>query len=101
MDSLDEDGYLRFSKEIMLNELKELNVDEDTFLECLEKVQQLDPIEVGARDLVECLILQIENSGEYDEDLINIIKEDLDLIASNKVKEISKNIRFRCKDVLI
>ncbi|WP_278681297.1 RNA polymerase factor sigma-54 [Paraclostridium bifermentans] len=100
IDSLDEDGYLRFSEKIMLNEL---NVDEDTFLECLEKVQQLDPIGVGARDLVECLILQIENSGEYDEDLINIIKEDLDLIASNKVKEISKKHKIpmqRCVNLV-
>ena len=103
IDSLDEDGYLRFSEKVMLNELKQLNIDEDVFLDCLKKVQQLDPIGVGARDLVECLILQVENSGDYDEDLINIIKEDLDLIASNKVKEISKKHKIpmqRCVNLV-
>lgn len=90
IDSLDEDGYLRSCEKIIENAVKELNIDENIFLECLKKVQQLDPIGVGARDLAECLILQIKNMNEYDECLIKIIKEDLDLIACNKIKDISK-----------
>lgn len=100
IDSLDEDGYLRTSEKLMINEL---NIEESTFLDCLKKVQQLDPIGVGARNLAECLIIQIKNLGDYDQDLINIIKEDLDLIALNKVKEISKKHKIpmqRCVNLV-
>ena len=87
IDSLDEDGYLRIEEQYILGDL---GIDKFTFENCLTKIQQLDPIGVGARNLVECLIIQIKNQGIYDEDLIQIIKEDLNLIASNKIKEISK-----------
>lgn len=70
--------------------INDLGVERSTFENCLEKIQQLDPVGVGARDLVECLIIQVKSQGVYDEELINIIKKDLDLIALNKVKEISK-----------
>ena len=68
----------------------ELNVEMSTFENCLKKIQQLDPVGVGARNLSECLIIQAKNQGIDDENLIDIIREDLDLIALNKVKEISK-----------
>ena len=87
IDSLDEDGYLRVSEQWMIDEL---DVEVTTFEKCLNIIQQLDPIGVGARNLAECLIIQAKNQGIYEEELITIIEEDLDLIALNKVKEISK-----------
>lgn len=87
IDSLDEDGYLRVEERYMLDDL---NVEKEEFEKSLSIIQQLEPVGVGARDLVECLIIQANNQGVYDEQLIKIIKEDLDLIALNKVKEISK-----------
>lgn len=87
IDSLDEDGYLRVEERYMLDDL---NIEKEEFEKSLSIIQQLEPVGVGARDLVECLIIQANNQGVYDEDLIKIIKEDLDLIALNKVKEISK-----------
>lgn len=70
--------------------MDELDVEVTTFEKCLNIIQQLDPIGVGARNLAECLIIQAKNQGIYEEELITIIEEDLDLIALNKVKEISK-----------
>lgn len=100
IDSLDEDGYLRVSqKEIQ----EELDIDEDMFESCLYNVQQLEPSGVGARSLSECLIIQMENQGIYDEKLIQIIEEDLNLIGLNKFKEISKkhNISLqRCVNLI-
>ncbi len=87
IDSLDEDGYLRVEEKHILDDL---NVEKEEFEKSLSIIQQLEPVGVGARDLVECLIIQANNKGIYDEELIKIIKEDLDLIALNKVKEISK-----------
>ena len=101
--SLDEDGYLRNFDSIILNAINKLKIDENMFLKCLDKVQQLDPIGVGARDLAECLILQLENNNENDEDLIKIIQQDLDLIALNKIKDISKKHKIpmqRCVNLV-
>lgn len=87
IDSLDENGYLGVDeKEI----IKQLNIDEIIFEECLAKIQQLEPSGVGARTLSECLVIQMHQLGLYNELLENIIFNDLELIANNKYKDISK-----------
>lgn len=87
IDSLDDDGYLRVSQNDIQDELE---IDEDMFEDCLYNIQQLEPSGVGARNLSECLIIQMENQGINDEKLRCIIEEDLNLIGLNKFKEISK-----------
>ncbi|RDY24393.1 RNA polymerase sigma-54 factor [Romboutsia maritimum] len=100
IDSLDEDGYLRIDE----NELiKELSTDKKTFTECLENIQQLEPIGVGARDISECLIIQMKNLGIYNEILGEIVVNDLNLIAKNKYKEITKKYNIplqRCVSLI-
>lgn len=87
IDSLDEDGYLRIDE----NEIIDiLNIDKSLFYNCLDKVQQLEPSGVGARNLSECLIIQMRNLGIYNEILEEIVKNDLNLVGNNKHKEISK-----------
>lgn len=87
IDSLDENGYLRIDE----NEIKsELNIDSNTFEKSLEIVQQLEPIGVGARNLSECLIIQLRNLGIKNEVLEEIIFNDLELIGNNKYKDIVK-----------
>jgi RNA polymerase sigma-54 factor len=61
--NIDEEGYLRRDAELMVDDLVfqvgvETNDDELKML--IKKVQQLDPAGVGARDLQECLQLQLE-----------------------------------------
>ena len=87
IDSLDEDGYLRSDENEIINILK---IGKDTFEDCLLNIQQLEPSGVGARDLSECLIIQMQNLGLHNEILEEIVSKDLNLIASNKYKEISK-----------
>jgi RNA polymerase sigma-54 factor len=61
IDCLDERGYLTDS----FSDLQETlalptPLNEDIFERCLQHIQQLEPIGVGARDLRECLLLQLE-----------------------------------------
>ena len=58
IDSLDEDGYLRVKDIDIINALR---ITEEEFEECLKTVQQLEPVGVGARDLSECLLIQMDN----------------------------------------
>lgn len=61
--SIDEDGYLRRPLESITDDLlfnHGLNVTERDVERVLGKVQRLDPPGIAARDLQECLILQLE-----------------------------------------
>ncbi|KAA2303291.1 RNA polymerase factor sigma-54 [Clostridioides difficile] len=87
IDSLDEDGYLRTEEKVIVDTLK---IDEELFEKCLISVQQLEPSRVGARSLSECLMIQMASLGIYNEILEEIVTKDLNLIANNKYKEISK-----------
>ncbi len=63
--SLDDDGYLRRSIDSIVDDLSfraNVETDEDEVMEMLKVIQDFDPAGVGARDLRECLLLQIRFS---------------------------------------
>jgi RNA polymerase sigma-54 factor len=60
--NLDEDGYLRRSLDQVVNDLAftaNVMTDEEELGKALKEVQSLDPAGVGARDLRECLLIQL------------------------------------------
>ena len=62
--SLDDDGYLRRSIDSIVDDMSfRANVEttEEEVLQMLKVVQEFEPAGVGARDLRECLLLQIRN----------------------------------------
>ncbi|MCB0771973.1 MAG: RNA polymerase factor sigma-54 [Flavobacteriales bacterium] len=61
--NLDEDGYLRRELDQIVNDLAftaNITTDEEELGRVLREVQSLDPPGVAARDLRECLLLQLE-----------------------------------------
>ena len=65
--NIDEAGYLRRKLDAIVDDLAfSLNIDttEEELLEILRIIQDFDPVGVGARDLQECLLLQIENKDQ-------------------------------------
>ncbi|TET79148.1 hypothetical protein E3J38_07630, partial [candidate division TA06 bacterium] len=62
VDSLDDDGYLR---SVNVEEIATaLNVEVEKVEDALALLQSLDPPGVGARELKECLLIQLRNSGK-------------------------------------
>ena len=62
--SLNDDGYLRRSIDSIVDDLSfraNVETDEEEVLQMLKVVQEFEPVGVGARDLRECLLLQIRN----------------------------------------
>lgn len=62
--SLDDDGYLRRSIDNIVDDLSfraNVETNEEEILEMLKVIQEFEPAGVGARDLRECLLLQIKN----------------------------------------
>ena len=86
--SLDADGYLRRDLESLVDDMAfraGISTDADEVERMLEVVQELEPSGVGARDLRECLLLQLR-AGKQSRDTVNAerILEDYFPEFSNK-----------------
>ena len=69
MGNIDEDGYLRRKLESIVDDLafsQNIKATEEELLFILRIVQDFDPPGVGARDLQECLLIQIERKDQDD-----------------------------------
>ncbi|WP_223879035.1 RNA polymerase factor sigma-54 [Chitinimonas arctica] len=93
VEALDDDGYLRMAMD-EIGEMAELTPPPD---ECelgmaLKLVQSFEPAGVGARDVRECLLLQLENlPPQADAVLISaIVGEHLNQLAQRDIKGIAK-----------
>ena len=61
--SLDDDGYLRRSLDSLVDDISfraNIETTEEEVLSMLKVIQEFDPVGVGARDLQECLLLQVK-----------------------------------------
>lgn len=62
--SIDDDGYLRREPIAIIDDLmfaQNVSATEEEIKSLLKRVQQFDPPGIGARDLQECLIIQLSN----------------------------------------
>ncbi|MDM0796898.1 RNA polymerase factor sigma-54 [Clostridium perfringens] len=89
VECLDQKGYLDIKKEELM---WELGCSEETFNRSLIVIQNLEPAGIGARDLKECLEIQLERKGEYDPIVKEIIYNHLDDLADNKYQVIAKDL---------
>ncbi|GAB6183397.1 RNA polymerase factor sigma-54 [Thermodesulfovibrio hydrogeniphilus] len=95
--NIDEDGYLRASEE----EISSLaNSDIETVKKAIALVQEFDPTGVGARNLKECLLLQIKALGLNDTIVHRIIDEHLEDIQKKKYEKIAKKFNIPLQEVI-
>lgn len=86
--SIESDGYIRRELEAIINDLafsQYVETDIDELEELLRKIQNFEPAGIGARNLQECLLLQLERRDHLDESVI-IAKE----IVENLFTEFTK-----------
>jgi RNA polymerase sigma-54 factor len=88
--SLDNDGFFTGSLD-EIAALAEVTLEEAEA--GLAAVQQLDPPGVGARDLAEALALQLESLGIEEPNVMRIVREHLDDVASNHFRKIARALR--------
>jgi RNA polymerase sigma-54 factor len=87
--NLDEDGYLKVSLEDIRSETQlSLEVVEGT----LRKIQQFDPVGVAARELKECLLIQLEQIAVRDPVAEKIVAEHLSLLKNRNHPIIAKRL---------
>jgi RNA polymerase sigma-54 factor len=96
VENLDAKGYLSVCLSDICKELKISNEDAETSLEIL---QSLDPQGIGARNLKECLKIQLYNLALDDEKIYKIIDDYLELLAENKYNVIAKELKVTISEV--
>lgn len=94
IDSLDDDGYLlQDLNELMTLLPVELNIGFDDLQRALQRLQHFDPAGVGARNLQECLLLQLQtmpDSADHRDQAIKVVRDYLDILASHDFGQIKK-----------
>ena len=93
--SLDENGYLTQDIPQMTEELNiklGIEISESQMYEALLTVQSLDPAGVGARDLAECLIIQLQRKEDSEriDNAIMVVEEALEDFKSKQIDKIIK-----------
>ena len=99
IDSINEDGYLKASaEEIIMTLAREgIEIEGDEVESTLHQIQNFDPIGVGARDLRECLLLQLR---QFDQDLnqikyaTEIICKHFDLLSNRAIPQIKRIMKL-------
>ena len=95
LDSLDRWGYLR---EPLEQVAEKMGQPMERMEQLLFVVQSLEPAGVGARDLSECLLLQLERRMECPEQLRFIVTDCLELLAKNQIPAIAKKAQIPVKE---
>lgn len=91
IDNLDHRGYLECDLEIICKELK---ISKELGEKALLIVQDLEPYGIGARDIKECLLIQLDKLALDDEKMITIVNNHLEDIANNKYALIGKSLNI-------
>lgn len=94
--SLDEDGYLRSPLEELA---QSAGVSEAALERVLEKIRGFEPAGVGARDLADCLLLQLTRRGEGNGLAARILRHHLQQLARHRYEEIARDLRVPISDV--
>jgi RNA polymerase sigma-54 factor len=88
---IDSDGYLRTT----LNEICKVTGTEMRQADkCLAMIQKMEPAGVGARNLEECLKLQLERSNQFECDIKKLIAFHLKDVASCHMNKIAREMHI-------
>ena len=93
---LDEDGWL--SQED-LDGLAELNIPQPLIRQALDTVQSLDPAGVGARDLPECLLLQLDRRGSVSPAVRELVTRFLPELSRKHYGPISRELGLSVEEI--
>ena len=89
IESLDDNGYLSMP----VGEIAgATGFSEKQAEDALKMIQTLDPAGVGARNLQECLMIQLDAIGMLTEDCRRIVEDHLENLANNRLNVIAKDI---------
>lgn len=96
IENIDDDGYFSGSMHALCAEAGRSIEDGQRLLEL---VQQLSPRGVGARDLAECLALQIDDGLPYADVIRDMLRTGLDDLAENRTTKLMRVYHLTIDDL--
>jgi len=94
--NIDERGYLQSSLEEIA---RQAGVPEPVVVSALARIQEFDPTGVGARDLKECLTLQVRALGIDDPIVLRILAEALDPLIKRDFRGVARQLGISVEEV--
>ena len=96
INNLNQDGYLKAS----IEEIAALTeIDTEAVEEALSFVQEFDPIGVGARDLQECLLLQLKPLNLQGTLVEKILAENFNELELKKFKQLASKFKITIEEI--
>lgn len=96
--SVEDDGYIRRPLRSIVNDLaftQNIYTNEEEIVTILHKIQGFEPAGIGARDLQECLLLQLDRNDHTDmvvESAVKIIDEHFEEFTKKHFDKIQKKL---------
>ncbi|WP_432697954.1 RNA polymerase factor sigma-54 [Marinobacterium sp. YM272] len=104
IDGIEPDGYLTLSVEELIEQFTRqypedfIETEQDEIEAVLHRVQQFDPPGVAARDLSECLAIQLRQldpDTPYLQDALRLVSEHLQLLGNHDYKTLLRRMRVK------
>lgn len=102
VDAVDETGYLTVPLEDILESIGDEEIDIDEVEAVLKRIQRFEPVGVAAKDLRDCLLIQLsqfDKTTPWLEEARLIISDHLDLLANHDFRTLMRVTRLK-EDVL-
>ena len=102
--SLDDDGYLRRPLTSLVDDLafsQNVFAEEDEVEEVLKVIQSFDPAGVGARDLQECLLIQLRKRDHLPtvQKAINVVKHYLEEFTKKHYDKLERSLNMNSDEL--
>ncbi len=102
--SLDDDGYLRRPIPSLVDDLafsQNVIAEEDEVLEMLKVIQGFDPAGVGARDLQECLLIQLRKKEQSPviQKAIHVVEDYLDEFTKKHYDKLERSLNMDSEEL--
>lgn len=98
IDALDDEGYLTCDAEEIITILgDDVEVEEDEVEAMIRLTQAMDPVGVAARDLQECLMLQLaqcDKDTPWLKEAIKLVNDHLQLLASHDYNQLTRRMKL-------
>lgn len=102
--NLDDDGYLKLADvegDPLIRLCNEADVPMSVGTKMLRKIQHLDPVGCGSRDLLECLLIQVQALKDPAATLLQtMIKKHMKLLESKNLPAIARDLKVTLDEVI-
>ena len=102
VDAINEDGYFTATPEELLDTFDDADLTLEEVEAVLHRVQSLDPPGVGARDLRECLLIQlhqIPDATRIRDLAISVCQHHFEALSKNDTEQIRRALRLSAQDM--